>query len=119
MRANSIVFAVLLAACSLRPRPIARVPFDVNAIVLAAPRLLFAMAEQGQLPAMISLIHRRFHTPHVALFISAAGMLVLTLWRPRQRSVSKSSDAKTRIKSSASRPTGRRPRVAGTVPSIG
>jgi amino acid transporter len=51
----------------------------MNAIVLAAPRLLFAMAERGQLPAVISAIHRRFHTPHVALFISAAGMLVLTL----------------------------------------
>jgi APA family basic amino acid/polyamine antiporter len=51
----------------------------MNAIVLAAPRLLFAMAEQGQLPAMISRVHRSFHTPHVALFISAAGMLVLTL----------------------------------------
>ena len=31
MRANSIVLAVLLAACSLKPRPGARVPFDVNA----------------------------------------------------------------------------------------
>ena len=51
----------------------------MNAIVLAAPRLPFAMAERGQLPAVIAATHRRFHTPHVALFISAIGMLVLTL----------------------------------------
>lgn len=51
----------------------------MNAIVLAAPRLLFAMAEQGQLPGVIGLTHKRFRTPHVALFISAVGMLVLTL----------------------------------------
>ena len=31
MRANSIVFALLLAACSIRARPAARVPFDANA----------------------------------------------------------------------------------------
>jgi amino acid transporter len=51
----------------------------MNAIVLAAARLPFAMAERGQLPAVIAATHRRFHTPHVALFISAVGMLVLTL----------------------------------------
>ena len=51
----------------------------MNAIMLAAPRLLFAMAEQGQLPPTVSATHRRFHTPHVAILISAVGMLVLTL----------------------------------------
>jgi amino acid transporter len=51
----------------------------MNAITLAAPRLLFAMAEQGQLPRIVSATHRRFHTPHVAILISAVGMLALTL----------------------------------------
>jgi APA family basic amino acid/polyamine antiporter len=51
----------------------------MNAIMLAAPRLLFAMAEQGQLPSTVSATHRRFHTPHVAILFSAVGMLVLTL----------------------------------------
>ena len=51
----------------------------MNANMLAAPRLLFAMAEQRQLPAVISATHRRFHTPHVAILLSVVGMLVLTL----------------------------------------
>jgi amino acid transporter len=42
----------------------------MNAIMLAAPRLLFAMAEQGQLPPTISATHKRFHTPHVAILFS-------------------------------------------------
>jgi amino acid transporter len=51
----------------------------MNAIMLAAPRLLFAMAEQGQLPPTVSATHKRFHTPHVAILFSAVGMLIVAL----------------------------------------
>jgi len=51
----------------------------LNTVTLAAPRLLFAMAEQGQLPRVLAVTHRRFRTPYVAILISAAIMLVLTL----------------------------------------
>ena len=51
----------------------------MNAIMLAAPRLLFAMAEQQQLPRIFAATHARFRTPHVAIVLSAAGMLALTL----------------------------------------
>jgi amino acid transporter len=51
----------------------------LNSIMLAGPRLLFAMAEQGQLPRPLAATHRRFRTPHIAILISAAVMLVLTL----------------------------------------
>ena len=51
----------------------------MNAIMLAAPRLLFAMAEQGQLPRAVATTHRRYHTPHIAILLSAVVMLVLTL----------------------------------------
>jgi amino acid transporter len=47
--------------------------------MLATPRLPFAMAEQGQLPRILSTTHRRFHTPYVAILLTAAVMLVLTL----------------------------------------
>lgn len=47
--------------------------------MLATPRLPFAMAEQGQLPRILSTTHRRFHTPYVAILLTAAIMLVLTL----------------------------------------
>src|ERR1700752_3009295 len=37
------------------------------------------MSEQKQLPAFISLVHSRFFTPYVAILITAALMLFLTL----------------------------------------
>lgn len=51
----------------------------LNGLVLAAPRILFAMAERGQLPRALAATHARFHTPHVAILASSACMLALTL----------------------------------------
>jgi len=51
----------------------------LNTIMLSAPRLLFAMAEHGQLPHRLASTHRRFHTPHISILISAVLMLVFTL----------------------------------------
>ena len=51
----------------------------MNASMLAAPRLLFAMAEQQQLPAIVGATHPQFRTPHVAIVMSVAGFLALTL----------------------------------------
>lgn len=51
----------------------------LNGLVLAAPRLLYAMAEHGQLPAVFARTHPRYHTPHVAIVLTGACMLVLTL----------------------------------------
>ena len=51
----------------------------MNGIVLAGPRLVFAMAEHGQFPRMFATTHPRFRTPHVAILVSSAFMLVLTL----------------------------------------
>ncbi|HVB37666.1 MAG TPA: amino acid permease, partial [Vicinamibacterales bacterium] len=51
----------------------------LNAIMLFAPRLLFAMAERGQIPRVVGATHARFHTPHVAILLSAAGVLWLSL----------------------------------------
>ncbi|HEY8414041.1 MAG TPA: amino acid permease, partial [Pyrinomonadaceae bacterium] len=52
---------------------------NLNILLLSGSRLPFAMAEQNQLPAFVGRIHRRFFTPYVAIFITAAFMLVLTL----------------------------------------
>jgi amino acid transporter len=51
----------------------------MNGGLLGTSRLLFALAEQRQLPRFLMVTHRRFHTPHVAIFISASVMLCLTL----------------------------------------
>ena len=50
-----------------------------HTIVLAAARLPFAMAEQGQLPAALASVHPRFHTPWISLLLSAGCLLALTL----------------------------------------
>lgn len=51
----------------------------LNTVMLAGPRLLFAMAEQGQLPGLLATTHPRFRTPYVAILVSALIMMVLTL----------------------------------------
>ena len=44
----------------------------LNGLVLAAPRLLFAMAEQGQLPRALAAVHPRWRTPQFAIVATAA-----------------------------------------------
>ncbi len=51
----------------------------MNVVVLTTPRLLYAMAEQGDLPRVLAVTHARFRTPYVAILMSAAAMLVFTL----------------------------------------
>jgi amino acid transporter len=52
---------------------------NLNTVMLAGSRIPFAMAEQGQLPAFVARVHARCFTPYVAILITAAIMLVLTL----------------------------------------
>ena len=51
----------------------------IFATVLTGPRVVFALAEQGQFPRWLAATHPRFRTPHVAILVSAAGMLAVTL----------------------------------------
>ena len=51
----------------------------LNVIMLAYTRLPFAMAAQGQLPQPLARVHPRFRTPHVAILVSAAAALLLSL----------------------------------------
>jgi amino acid transporter len=52
----------------------------MNALMCATPRLLFAMAENRQLPRSFLMTHPRFHTPIAAILVTALFMLVLTLF---------------------------------------
>ncbi len=52
---------------------------NLNIVLLSGSRVPFAIAEQKQLPSLIARIHRRFFTPHVAILVTAAVILVLTL----------------------------------------
>lgn len=51
----------------------------LNVIMLACTRLPFAMAAQGQLPAPLAGVHKRFRTPHVSILISAIAALMIAL----------------------------------------
>jgi amino acid transporter len=51
----------------------------LNVIMLACTRLPFAMAAQGQLPAQLARVHRRFRTPHVSILVCAAIVFLLSL----------------------------------------
>ncbi|MBT4519382.1 MAG: APC family permease [Halieaceae bacterium] len=45
---------------------------DLPAMLLSVSRLMFAWAEDGIFPGYIARIHRRYHTPHIALVASGA-----------------------------------------------
>jgi len=51
----------------------------LHALMLTGPRLLFAMAEQQQLPRWLATTHPRFRTPYVAILVTAALQLLLAV----------------------------------------
>jgi basic amino acid/polyamine antiporter, APA family len=44
---------------------------SIAANMIANPRVLFAMAEQGDFPECFATIHRRYHTPYVSIIVFA------------------------------------------------
>ncbi|ARK11274.1 APC family permease [Fibrella sp. ES10-3-2-2] len=51
----------------------------LHALMLTGPRLLFAMAEQEQLPTWLASTHPRFRTPYAAILITATLQLILAV----------------------------------------
>ena len=72
-------FAGGIGAATIAVGALVSIGGTLNAIMLAAPRILFAMAERSQMPAMLGSIHARFRTPHVALTVTACVALVAAL----------------------------------------
>jgi amino acid transporter len=54
---------------------------SVNGSMLAAPRVFFAMANDGLFFRALARVHPRFHTPHVAILLSALLGMALVLSR--------------------------------------
>ena len=52
---------------------------NLNVGVIGASRILYAMGERDQLPAAISTTHPRFHTPWVAIALTAVIIFILTV----------------------------------------
>ncbi len=50
---------------------------NLNGQMLVTPRLVFAMAENRQLPGFLATVHERFRTPHWAIVSTSAVALVL------------------------------------------
>jgi basic amino acid/polyamine antiporter, APA family len=53
----------------------------VNGVTLSAPRIFFAMAEDALFFSALGRIHPRFHTPYVAILISALLGMALVMSR--------------------------------------
>lgn len=52
---------------------------SVSATILLMPRMLFAMAEQGQAPRELAAVHPRWRTPWIAILLSGVVVLATTL----------------------------------------
>ena len=52
---------------------------NLNVSILSTPRIPFAMSVHNELPKGLAAVHPRFRTPHVAIVVTAALMLALTL----------------------------------------
>ncbi|MDI1243365.1 MAG: amino acid permease, partial [bacterium] len=53
---------------------------NLNVGLLGGTRLLFAMSEQKDLPAVVSSTHSKFKTPYIAIIFSAVVILFLTIF---------------------------------------
>jgi amino acid transporter len=52
---------------------------NLNVNLLTTPRIPFAMSSRNELPEILSAIHSKFRTPHIAIIVTATLMLALTL----------------------------------------
>jgi len=52
---------------------------NLNVGVLSSTRMLFAMSEQRDLPAVFERTHQKHKTPYVAILVTAAVILILTI----------------------------------------
>jgi amino acid transporter len=52
----------------------------VSGMTLAVPRMLFAFARDGFLPAPLARVHPRWHTPHLAIAAQIAIVLAIALF---------------------------------------
>jgi amino acid transporter len=48
--------------------------------MLATPRITFALAERGDFPSLFSIVHPRFRTPYVSIFVFALLVWLLSLF---------------------------------------
>lgn len=52
---------------------------NLAASVLSAPRMSFALARDGSLPAWLAMVHPRFHTPYTSIMLYGGLSLIMAL----------------------------------------
>jgi basic amino acid/polyamine antiporter, APA family len=52
----------------------------LTGFALMTPRILFSMAERGEMPSFLAAVHKRFRTPHAAIIANSALVLGLGLY---------------------------------------
>jgi amino acid transporter len=52
---------------------------SMSALILVGPRILYALAHGGQIPASLGRIHPAFRTPHIAVIVFTALVFVVAL----------------------------------------
>jgi amino acid transporter len=52
----------------------------LTGFALMTPRIVFSMAERGEMPSFLAGIHNRFRTPHAAITLNSAVVLALSLY---------------------------------------
>jgi APA family basic amino acid/polyamine antiporter len=52
----------------------------LNGLILSAPRLYFAAAQDGLLPLAVAAVHGRFRTPHIAVLLQGLVAAGLCFW---------------------------------------
>jgi amino acid transporter len=53
---------------------------NLNVGMLGGTRLLFAMAERNEFPAVVGKVHEKFRTPHVSIILTGVVILILTIF---------------------------------------
>ena len=68
------------AAAPLAAASVVMIAASISAMVLAGPRVYYAMAQDGQFFTAVGSVHPKFHTPVVAIIAQSvwSGILVLT-----------------------------------------
>ncbi len=75
----SVVFLGPLGAAFITVGALVSIFGNLNVGILGSTRLLFAMSERGELPAVLAKTHKRFKTPYVSIVITAIVILILTI----------------------------------------
>lgn len=53
---------------------------SISAVALVGPRILYSLAEGGQLPQALARVHPRYRTPHIAVIVFALAAWVIALY---------------------------------------